>query len=31
MLDRMQGALRAMEADGTYRAIEQRFDHVLKP
>ena len=31
ILARMHAALRAMEADGTYRAIEQRFDHSRKP
>jgi polar amino acid transport system substrate-binding protein len=27
----MQAALRAMEADGTYKAIEQRFDYLQNP
>lgn len=31
LLARMQGALRAMETDGSYRAIEQRFEHLQKP
>jgi polar amino acid transport system substrate-binding protein len=30
-LARMDGALRAMIADGSYKAIEQRFEHFQKP